>query len=161
MSPSPMRCESIGTGLASASRRQDHTTSPSACHALVWRITGVHRIPHPTFVTIAKRPSWRAQDARTDAGDLPDVTSENACGRLARRANQSAPPKKCVKSRATAMPPSLRGASEASELRCAIAHLFSVRWVCAYGHLRCAIARLTIDRRGAGLILEIFCRGHG
>jgi hypothetical protein len=48
----------------------------------------VHRIPRPTFVTIAKRPSERAQDARRSARDLPVVTSELACDRLTRRANQ-------------------------------------------------------------------------
>ena len=42
----------------------------------------------PTFVTIAKRSSWWARDGRKCAGDLPDIASENACGRLARRANQ-------------------------------------------------------------------------
>jgi hypothetical protein len=35
-----------------------------------------HRIPHPTSVTIAKRPSWWARDARRNASDLPDVASE-------------------------------------------------------------------------------------
>ncbi len=41
--------------------------------------TCIHRIPRPTFVTIAKRPSWRARDAGRGASDLPDVTSENDC----------------------------------------------------------------------------------
>ena len=36
---------------------QDHTTLPSASAALVSRSARVHRIPHPTSVTIAKRPS--------------------------------------------------------------------------------------------------------
>ena len=40
-----------------ASGRQDHTTSPSASIAPVLRRQRVHRIPRPTFVTIAKRPS--------------------------------------------------------------------------------------------------------
>jgi hypothetical protein len=39
-------------------------------------------------VTIAKRPLYRAEDARKNARDLPDVTSENVCGELTRRANQ-------------------------------------------------------------------------
>jgi hypothetical protein len=39
-------------------------------------------------VTIAKRPSYRVRDARKSARDLPDVTSENACDTLPRRANQ-------------------------------------------------------------------------
>jgi hypothetical protein len=43
--------------LTPASGRQDHTTSPSALTPLVLRRCRVHRIPHPTFVTTAKRPS--------------------------------------------------------------------------------------------------------
>jgi hypothetical protein len=43
--------------LTPASGRQDHTTSPSATSAFVFCAIRVHRIPHPTFVTIAKRPS--------------------------------------------------------------------------------------------------------
>jgi hypothetical protein len=35
----------------------------------------VHRIPLPTFVTIAKRPSYRRRDAREDRSDLPDGAS--------------------------------------------------------------------------------------
>jgi len=46
----------------------------------------VHRIPPPTFVTIAKRPSSRPRDARKSARDLPDGTSALACDMLARRA---------------------------------------------------------------------------
>jgi hypothetical protein len=52
------------TGLISASRYQDHTTSPSASGAFVSSRQSVHRIPRPTFVTIAKRPSYRAGMAR-------------------------------------------------------------------------------------------------
>ena len=44
--------------LTPASGRQDHTTSPSASSALVRSTIRVHRIPHPTSVTIAKRPSF-------------------------------------------------------------------------------------------------------
>src|SRR5215470_13050615 len=43
--------------LASAKGCQDHTTSPSATSAFVARADCVHRIPRPTLVTIAKRPS--------------------------------------------------------------------------------------------------------
>ena len=43
--------------LTPASRRQDHTTSPSASARFVKRAARVHRIPCPTSVTIAKRPS--------------------------------------------------------------------------------------------------------
>jgi hypothetical protein len=46
--------------LTPASGRQDHTTSPSASVPLVWRHCRVHRIPHPTSVTIAIRPSSEA-----------------------------------------------------------------------------------------------------
>ena len=42
--------------LISASGHQAHTTSPSASSPLVSRCQSVHRIPRPTFVTIAKRP---------------------------------------------------------------------------------------------------------
>src|SRR6202042_408401 len=47
------------TGLISASGYQDHTTWPSALASPVLRRCRVHRIPHPTFVTIAIRPSIR------------------------------------------------------------------------------------------------------
>jgi hypothetical protein len=46
--------------LTSASRCQDHTASPSALAAPVLRRQSVHRIPRPTSVTIAKRPSSEA-----------------------------------------------------------------------------------------------------
>jgi hypothetical protein len=52
--------------LTSASRCQDHTTSPSAIPPLVWRRHHVHRIPHPTFVTIAIRPSCEAGRAKSN-----------------------------------------------------------------------------------------------
>ena len=51
------RCASIVTRLIPASKYQDHTTSPSAFSPLVCRREGVHRVPRPTSVTIAKRPS--------------------------------------------------------------------------------------------------------
>jgi hypothetical protein len=47
----------------------------------------VHRIPQPTFVTIAKRPSARPRDGRKGARDLPDAASAVVCGMLARRAD--------------------------------------------------------------------------
>jgi hypothetical protein len=55
----------------------------------VFQRTRVHRIPRPTFVTIAKRPSNRARDARRSASDLPDITSESVCDTMARRANHA------------------------------------------------------------------------
>jgi hypothetical protein len=55
--PSSARCVCIVAHLASASGCQDHTTSPSAPRsARLTRHCG-HRIPLPTFMTIAKRPS--------------------------------------------------------------------------------------------------------
>ena len=57
LSPSPARCTSIVADLTSASGHQDHATSPSASMRFVFRIEGVHRIPRPTSVTIAIRPS--------------------------------------------------------------------------------------------------------
>src|ERR1700736_26426 len=55
LSPSPA---GLPADLTPASRRQDHTTSPSASRAIVESATRVHRIPRPTSVTIAKRPSY-------------------------------------------------------------------------------------------------------
>ena len=51
--------------LAPASGRQDHTTSPSASAPLVLRRCRVHRIPYPTSVTIASRPSSRERDGQS------------------------------------------------------------------------------------------------
>ena len=53
-----------------------HTTSPSARNIARQSMCRVHRIPRPTSVTIAKRPSYRARDARRETSDLPDGTSE-------------------------------------------------------------------------------------
>jgi hypothetical protein len=47
LSPSSAQCASIAANLTSASRRQDHTTSPSAITSSVLRHVGVHRIPQP------------------------------------------------------------------------------------------------------------------
>jgi hypothetical protein len=49
--------QGIITNLTPASGHQDHTASPSAIGALRLAHRRVHRIPRPTFVTIAKRPS--------------------------------------------------------------------------------------------------------
>jgi hypothetical protein len=49
---------SIVANLTPASGRQDHTASPSAMTPLVWRRHPRPSHPAPTFVTIAKRPSW-------------------------------------------------------------------------------------------------------
>jgi hypothetical protein len=87
--------------LTPASRRQDHTTSPSTVSPLVdWRHR-VHRIPCPTFVTIAKRPSYRARDGRASRIDLPDGTSgKNPGGGLDGGANQPGGPAEIERSRA-------------------------------------------------------------
>ncbi|THD53751.1 MAG: hypothetical protein E8A46_10225 [Bradyrhizobium sp.] len=61
--------------LMPASGHQDHTTSPSASAPLVLRRCRVHRIPHPTFVTTAKRPSDRGGTGRVCRDDLPDGES--------------------------------------------------------------------------------------
>jgi len=55
--PSPAERESILAGLTPASGCQDATTSPSASVPFVVGHQDVHRIPRPTFVTMAKRPS--------------------------------------------------------------------------------------------------------
>jgi hypothetical protein len=80
----------------SSSHRLDISVGISGPHDFAVRLSrvrparqSVHRIPPPTFVTIAKRPSDGRGMTRGLKDDLPDVTSENACGRLARRANQS------------------------------------------------------------------------
>jgi hypothetical protein len=54
----------VFTNLAPASGRQNHTTSPSACTVSRLPTRRVHRIPLPTFVTTAKRPSYRERDAQ-------------------------------------------------------------------------------------------------
>src|ERR1700722_3734421 len=56
---SPSSTEMTSANLTPASRRQDHTTSPSAkLRALVRSAARVHRISFPTSVTIASRPSF-------------------------------------------------------------------------------------------------------
>src|SRR6266567_9207322 len=73
--------------LTPASGRQDHTASPSALAPLVLRRYRVHRIPHPTSVTIAIRPSREGGTARKVATDLGSWATPLACGTMARRAN--------------------------------------------------------------------------
>ena len=62
--------------LAPASGRQDHTTSPSAVDAVRQRAACVHRIPRPTSVTIAKRPSRRRRDGDRYSSDLGQTGKE-------------------------------------------------------------------------------------
>jgi hypothetical protein len=70
------RRQLVLAGLISASRYRDHAASPSAFGAFVFCTARVHRIPHPTFVTIAKRPSLRERDGGESAFDLPDGASQ-------------------------------------------------------------------------------------
>src|SRR5581483_832638 len=74
--------QSIVANLAPASGRQDHTTSPSASTAPVLRRQRVHRIPHPTFVTIAIRPSSSGA-GRLESVKLclPNGQAKYFCGR--------------------------------------------------------------------------------
>jgi hypothetical protein len=51
----------------------------------------VHRIFRPTFCDDRETPLMRAEDARKNARDLPDVASKRSCDTLARRANHFAP----------------------------------------------------------------------
>jgi hypothetical protein len=55
----------------------------------------VHRIPRPTFVTIAIRPSWRARNDRDNAVDLRPRSTQGVCGNLTRRANHLGGEKIC------------------------------------------------------------------
>jgi hypothetical protein len=76
------------TTLASASGRQNHTTSPSAASALVSCTVRVHRIPLPTSVTIAKRPFDLEQDKANRKCDLGEARSGIFLSARLDRANQ-------------------------------------------------------------------------
>src|ERR1700748_326688 len=82
----PVQCEALSRVDASVEASEPHDFTVRGSSAFVLRAARVHRIPRPTSVTIAIRPSSRARDGRKTASDLPDATSENACGRLAGRA---------------------------------------------------------------------------
>jgi hypothetical protein len=56
--------------LTPASRRQDHTTSPSASNAVRPLALSASTAPRPTSVTIAKRPLVRERDGRSCNCDL-------------------------------------------------------------------------------------------
>ena len=73
LSPSPARCESIVANLTPASRRQNHTTSPSASMRFVSR-TVASTASRPN-VTIAIRPSSGTGWAE-DADDLGETRSK-------------------------------------------------------------------------------------
>jgi hypothetical protein len=58
------------TNLTPASGCQDHTPSPSAGNIARLASYRVHRIPRPTFVTIAKRPSC----GQRNGGKIPMIS---------------------------------------------------------------------------------------
>src|SRR6266700_3956431 len=64
------RAKLVSRNLAPASGRQDHTASPSAKASFVRAKTAPDTLAstasHPTFVTIAIRPSWQGGMARID-----------------------------------------------------------------------------------------------
>src|ERR1700756_5158483 len=65
-------------GLASASRCQDHTTSPSALTPPVWRRQASTASRAQRHVTVAKRPLFEGRGTgRASKGDLPDGESGN------------------------------------------------------------------------------------
>src|SRR5436305_9545885 len=97
--PRPVGPTSPPQNLTPASRRQDHTTSPSAATSFVCapvhrsrvgprpamtiarRRCRVHRIPCPTSVTIAKRPSRVGRDG----GSSKDASTNEGSGIFLRR----------------------------------------------------------------------------
>ena len=79
-------CRSIVADLISASRYQDHTALPSA-PVRSSRASPRPSHPAPNVRDDRDTPLQRVRDSGKCAADLPDVTSESACGRLARRAN--------------------------------------------------------------------------
>jgi hypothetical protein len=81
LSPSAAQRVSVVAVLTPASGRQDHTTSPSASSALVLSRQSVHRIPHPTLVTIAKRPSCGHETRGLVEMICPTGKVENLFGR--------------------------------------------------------------------------------
>jgi hypothetical protein len=78
---------SIIAKLTSASRSQDHTTSPSASQ----RIRLVHckrpSLPAPNVRDDRETPLVRSAGCAEDAADLLKCATLRACGALARRAN--------------------------------------------------------------------------
>jgi hypothetical protein len=68
------RLESFNADLTSASRGQNHTTSPSAFAPFVVMRKNVHRIP-PNVRDDGQRPSF-GRDGRACRNDLPDGLSE-------------------------------------------------------------------------------------
>ena len=70
------RQKPLSANLTPASRRQDHTTSPSAFAPFVLKAPKRPPHPAPTSVTIAKRPSLWARDGASYEFDLGESRSE-------------------------------------------------------------------------------------
>jgi hypothetical protein len=89
------RCASIVTCVTPASRRQNHTTSPSA--ASVTRQLTASRPSHPALYVRDDRETPLLMEAgwRINAGDLALSSTRVACDTLARRANHLARAKCC------------------------------------------------------------------
>ena len=85
----------------------------------------VHRIPRPTFVTIAKRPSYRIRDARMIALIWGKRQCPSGCGRLARRA-KSLSARHCDHQRSSAKFVEFVGWAKA---RCAVPTIASSRFI--------------------------------
>jgi hypothetical protein len=68
--------------LMPASGHQDHTTSPSALAPLVWPHHRVHRIPRPTSVTIAIRPSCERETREEEPLICPTAQAHIFASRL-------------------------------------------------------------------------------
>src|SRR5579872_4712201 len=66
------RCASIVTCVTQASRRQNHTTSPSATSVTRQLTASRPSHPAPYVRDDGQTPLLRAQDARRSASDLPD-----------------------------------------------------------------------------------------
>jgi hypothetical protein len=73
---SPSLARNIPTNLTPAPGRQDHTTSSYASATLVSRDLHVHRIPRPTSVTIAIRPSCERETGELVAMICPSAKAE-------------------------------------------------------------------------------------
>jgi len=94
LSPSPARSSPHRLDY----QRRDIRTTRLRCPPqtlFVSKRQSVHRIPRPTFCDDRETPLLSGRDARKGACDLPDAASENACGTLARPANQVRLRKSC------------------------------------------------------------------
>jgi hypothetical protein len=80
LSPSPARCASIVANLTSASRCQDHTTSPSKICALVCRTKPRPSHPAPNVRDDRDTPLLWARDGQACKDDLPVGARGNIFG---------------------------------------------------------------------------------